>query len=65
MAITKEQRLELNGSGLFFFKTRISEERQLEILHWYRSLTDKERMYIDDMRDETRYDAEFFSHEDE
>ena len=61
MALTKDQKLEIDGSGLFFFKTYLKEERQLEILKWYQSLTDKERGYIDDLRDELKDETNFFN----
>lgn len=62
--ITKEETNAINGSELFFFKTKLSEENQLKILAWYRNLHQWERDFVDTLIKEGKEDAEFFKPHD-
>jgi len=58
--MTKEEQKAIDGSGLFYFNTELTNEKQLEILKWYRGLHQFERDYIDTLRNEERDSAEHF-----
>jgi hypothetical protein len=45
--------------SLFFWKTNLSEERQVEINTWYKSLTPEEKLYVEDLRYE-RYEEGYY-----
>jgi len=51
----------INGSGLFFFMSNLSEARQIEILDFYESLSILERQMINDLRHEASSETEFFN----
>ena len=61
--ITKEEKMYINGSGLFFFKSKLTEEKQLEILKWYRALPKWQQEYVDTLIQEGKDDADFFSND--
>lgn len=59
--LTQEQKLAIDGCGLFFFKSNIEPAKQLEILNWYQSLTKEHREFVDLLKHESATEAEFFS----
>jgi len=57
---SEEQEL-INGSGLFFFNSRLDDTIKLEILKWYKSLPGEHKKYVDILRTEASDEAEFFA----
>lgn len=55
--LTTEQEYEINGSGLFHWNSSLKNDDKLEILNWYRSLSQKEKDYIDILREESFSDG--------
>jgi len=61
MEVTKKDKFLINGSGLFFFKSKLDELTQLKIVKWYNNLSDEDRKYVDLLRSEASDNADFFS----
>jgi len=40
------------GSGLFHWNSSIKDDQKLEIINWYKSLSEKEKYFVDILRDE-------------
>lgn len=59
--VTTATKSDLGGSGLFFFNTTLEEEKQLEILNWYNSLSPLQMSYVDVLIREAKDEADFFS----
>ena len=51
----------INGSGLFHFLSELSEAKKLEILDWVDSLTDKQKEFVNTLRQEAIDETNFFS----
>lgn len=63
--ISKEEEDRLvNGSGLFFFKTKLDKKTMVEIVKWYKGLPEKDRKYVDILRNEASDETDFFSQGD-
>lgn len=62
--MTKEDLLRINGSGLFFFKSNLSDEKKLSILNWYQSLPECYKEYVDILRKESSDEEQFFHQEE-
>ncbi len=63
-SVSKEDRLLIDGSGLFFFKTRLGDETKLKITKWYKNISDVDREYVDILRNEASDESEYFSQGD-
>jgi hypothetical protein len=63
-SVSKEDRLLIDGSGLFFFKTRLDDETKLKITKWYKNISDVDREYVDILRNEASDESEYFSQGD-
>lgn len=61
MGLSKKEKKLINGSGLFFFKTDVDEITQLEIVKWYKNLSENDRYYVDTLINEAKSEADFFS----
>ena len=59
--VSKEEVFLINGSGLFFFKSRLDDKKKLEIVKWYNNLSDKQREFVDIIRSEAINETDFFS----
>lgn len=44
--MTREDLLKINGCGLFFFNSDLSDEKKLSILNWYKSLPKEQQEYV-------------------
>ena len=55
----------INGSGLFFWKSNIKDEKKIEIIKWYDNLSDIEKKYIDILMNESYEDAIYDCNENE
>lgn len=64
MSTTKEELYKINGSGLFFFKSDISDNKKLAIVDWYNSLAPREKDYVDLLRTESSTEEHFFNQGD-
>ena len=63
-SISKEDQFLIDGSGLFFFNTRLDDETKLKITKWYKKLSDDDRKYVDILRNESSDESEYFSQGD-
>lgn len=63
-SVSKEDRFLIDGSGLFFFKSRLDDETKLKIVKWYKNLSDDDRKYVDILRNESSDEADYFSQGD-
>ena len=63
-SVSKEDRFLIDGSGLFFFNTRLDDETKLKITKWYKNLSDVDRGYVDILRSESSDESEYFSQGD-
>ena len=52
IAMTQDEKIAVNGSGLFYWNSDLKDAKKLEILKWYNSLKPFEKQYIDMLRDE-------------
>ena len=59
-----EDDLLVNGSGLFFWKSHLPKEKQLEIVKWYKALPEKDREIVDILRSESSDEA-YWNSQDE
>lgn len=57
-----ESNKEVDGSGLFFFRSDVPEDKQLAIVRWYNQLQHNEKEYVDILIREAKDDAEFHSY---
>ena len=62
--MTQEDKVLIDGSGLFFFNTRLDDETKLKIVKWYKDLSDDDRSYVDILRNESSDEADYFSQAD-
>jgi len=60
-SVSKEDGFLINGSGLFFFKSRLDNKKKLEITKWYKNLSDEHREFVDIIRSEAIDETDFFS----
>ncbi|MFA5585551.1 MAG: hypothetical protein WDA02_03280 [Saccharofermentanales bacterium] len=63
-SVSKEDKFLINGSGLFFFKSRLDDKKKLEISKWYKNLSDEHREFVDIIRSEAIDETDFFSQGD-
>ena len=63
-SVSKEDEFLINGSGLFFFKSRLDNKKKLEIVNWYKNLSDEHREFVDIIRSEAIDETDFFSQGD-
>jgi len=63
-SVSKEDKFLINGSGLFFFKSRLDDKKKLEIAKWYKNLSDEHREFVDIIRSEAIDETDFFSGDD-
>ncbi|MCK9319402.1 hypothetical protein [Methanoculleus sp.] len=63
-SVSKEDKFLINGSGLFFFKSRLDDKKKLEIAKWYKNLSDEHREFVDIIRSEAIDETDFFSQGD-
>lgn len=63
-SVSKEDKFLINGSDLFFFKSRLDDEKKLEIAKWYKNLSDEHREFVDIIRSEAIDETDFFSQGD-
>lgn len=63
-SVSKEDRFLIDGSGLFFFNTRLDDATKLKIVKWYKNLSDDERRFVDILRNESSDEADYFSQGD-
>lgn len=61
MKTQNEKMQEINGSGLFFFKTSLSVDEQYKMLEWYNSLSKTEQGYVDAFRSEATSELTFLN----
>lgn len=54
---------QINGSGLFFFRSSLPTNRKIEILNWYNTLSQEQKDFVMDLRIEAMNESEFFSNE--
>jgi len=54
----------INGSGLFFFNSRLDNKVKIEILNWYNNLSKEEKKFVDILRNEASDEAIFFANGD-
>lgn len=59
MAKTNKERID--GSGLFFWNTQLSDKEKIEVLDWYEKLDDQSKKHITTLRNEASEEAEYFS----
>ena len=45
---------EINGSDLFHWNSSIKDNIKLEIINWYKNLSDKDKYYVDVLCNEAR-----------
>lgn len=50
--MSKEDEILINGSGLFYFDSGLSDETKLKIVKWYNELPKEQREYVDILREE-------------
>ncbi len=62
--LTAQEEYQINGSGLFFFKTLLDPEKKLKIMEWYKNLSKDEQEFVDILRTESSDEAEFFKNGD-
>lgn len=60
-SVSKEDEFLINGSGLFFFRSRLDDRKKLEIAKWYKNLSDEHREFVDIIRSEAIDETDFFS----
>lgn len=60
-SVSREDKLLIDGSGLFFFKSRLPDDEKLEIVNWYKSLPPAHREFVDIIRGEAIDEAALFS----
>ena len=60
-SVSKEDEFLINGSGLFFFKSRLDDRKKLETVKWYKNLSDEHREFVDIIRSEAIDETDFFS----
>ena len=63
-SVSKEDKFLIDGSGLFFFKSRLDDKKKLEIANWYKNLSDEHREFVDIIRSEAIDETDFFSQGD-
>ena len=63
-SVSKEDRFLIDGSGLFFFNTRLDDETKLKIVKWYKNLSDDDKKYVDILRNEASDESDYFSQGD-
>lgn len=56
----KEKQFAIDGSGLFFFNSKLSLDRKYEIYLWYKSLSREQQKYVDELRSEASTESDFF-----
>ena len=61
--VSKEDDVLINGSGLFFFNSRLDEDLKLKIVKWYKNLSETDKKYVDILRNEASDESEYFSKE--
>jgi hypothetical protein len=62
--LNKIENYRINGSGLFFFNSNLSDDKKLEILNWHDSLSAMQKEYVSLIRQEA-IDESIFFHEGE
>ena len=60
-SISKEDEFLINGSGFFFFRSRLDDRKKLEIAKWYKNLSDEHKEFVDIIRSEAIEETDFFS----
>jgi len=60
-SVSKE---DIDGSGLFFFNTRLDDKTKLKIVKWYKNLSNGDRKFVDILRNESSDKADYFSQGD-
>jgi hypothetical protein len=59
--ISHDDQYKINGSGLFFFNSSVNDKIKIEVLNWYNELSQRERDYINILRNEAREESEWDS----
>jgi len=54
----------INGSGLFFFLSNIEDDKKIQIIKWYKSLSQDEQDYVDILRSESSDETDYFHNDD-
>jgi len=54
----------INESGLFFFKSDLTEDRKIEILNFYHWLSKEQKDMVNDLIREGKDEVEFFNQSD-
>lgn len=62
---TNNDTFRINGCGLFYWASSLSDARKLEILNWYEGLTKEEKEMVQDLRQESYEDAVYNEREQE
>lgn len=62
--ITHDEELLINGSGLFFFNSKVDNKLKLEIINWYKTLGTVEQNYVNILIQEAKDEEQFFSQGD-
>lgn len=55
--LTLEQEYEINESGLFHWNSSLRNDEKLKIMNWHKSLSQKEKDYIDILREQSFSDG--------
>jgi len=55
--LSHPEEMMINGCGLFSLDSDLKDELKLEIFKWYQKLSDKDREYVNTLRDESYQDA--------
>ena len=59
MMATDKDTLQINGCGMFNWNSSLSKSRKVEILNWYEKLSEQEKRYIQELRQESYESAVF------
>ena len=62
--LSKDDIFLINGSGLFFFDSRLSDEMKLKIVNWYCNLSATDKEFVDILRTEAIDEADYFANGD-
>jgi len=54
----------INGSGLFFFKSNLSNDEKLKIVKWYNKLSDEDKENVNILRNEAADETEYYENSD-
>jgi hypothetical protein len=59
--VSREDMFLINGSDLFFFNSSLDNKIKLDIVKWYKNLTDKYREFVDILRNEITDEEDYYA----